>query len=32
MGIVPRLVDEMRDRDVQIPLTLFQRTKGGHDA
>jgi pilus assembly protein CpaF len=27
-GIVPRMVDELRERDVQIPLTLFQKPKG----
>jgi pilus assembly protein CpaF len=27
-GIVPRLVDELRERDVQIPISLFQKPKG----
>jgi pilus assembly protein CpaF len=31
-GIVPRLVDELRDRDIQVPLSLFQKAKGMADA
>jgi pilus assembly protein CpaF len=27
-GIVPRLVDELRERDVQVPLQIFQKPKG----
>lgn len=27
-GIVPRLVDELREQDVQIPLHIFQKPKG----
>jgi pilus assembly protein CpaF len=27
-GIVPRLVDDLRDRDIQVPMTLFQKPKG----
>ena len=27
-GIVPRLVEELRERDVQVPMTLFQKPKG----
>jgi pilus assembly protein CpaF len=27
-GIVPRLVEELRDRDVQVPMNLFQKPKG----
>jgi pilus assembly protein CpaF len=29
-GIVPRLVDELRDRDIQVPLTLFQKSPKGN--
>ena len=29
-GIVPRLVDELRDRDIQVPLTLFQKSSKGN--
>lgn len=31
-GIVPRMVDELRDRDVPIPMSLFQKPKGTVDA
>jgi pilus assembly protein CpaF len=27
-GIVPRMVDELRERDIQVPLSLFQKPKG----
>jgi pilus assembly protein CpaF len=27
-GIVPRLVDELRERDIAVPLSLFQKPKG----
>jgi pilus assembly protein CpaF len=30
-GIVPRLVEEMREREIQVPLTLFQKPKGNSD-
>ena len=30
-GVVPRLVDELRDRDVQIPISLFQKPRGAAD-
>jgi pilus assembly protein CpaF len=31
-GVVPRLVDELRERDVDIPMSLFQKPKGsGHE-
>jgi pilus assembly protein CpaF len=31
-GIVPRLADELRDRDIQVPMTLFQKPRGTTDA
>jgi pilus assembly protein CpaF len=31
-GIVPRLVDELRDRDVEVPMSLFQTRGGPADA
>jgi pilus assembly protein CpaF len=27
-GIVPRLVEELRDRDVVVPMELFQKPRG----
>jgi pilus assembly protein CpaF len=30
-GIVPRLVDELRDRDIAVPMSLFQKPKGNDD-
>ncbi len=30
-GIVPRLVDELRERDIAVPMTLFQKPKGSTD-
>jgi len=27
-GVVPRLVEELRERDLQVPMTLFQKPKG----
>lgn len=27
-GIVPRLVEELRERDIQVPMNLFQKSKG----
>jgi pilus assembly protein CpaF len=27
-GIVPRLVEDLRERDVQVPMSLFQKSKG----
>ena len=27
-GIVPRMVDELRDREIQVPMSLFQKPKG----
>ena len=26
-GVVPRLVEELRDRDIQVPMSLFQKPK-----
>ena len=26
-GIVPRLVEELREREIQVPMTLFQKAK-----
>jgi pilus assembly protein CpaF len=31
-GIVPRLADELRERDIPIPMDLFQKPKGGAGA
>jgi pilus assembly protein CpaF len=31
-GIVPRLAEELRDRDIQIPMTLFQKPRSPADA
>jgi len=28
-GIVPRLVEELRERDVEIPLSIFHKPRGG---
>lgn len=30
-GIVPRLVEELREREMEVPLHLFQRERGGGD-
>ncbi|MFN4259630.1 MAG: CpaF family protein [Gemmataceae bacterium] len=30
-GVVPRLVEELRERDITIPMTLFQKPRGGMD-
>jgi pilus assembly protein CpaF len=27
-GIVPRLVEELRDRDIAVPMSLFQKPRG----
>ena len=27
-GIVPRVVEELRDRDINVPMNLFQKPKG----
>ncbi|MFO0865651.1 MAG: hypothetical protein U0744_13530 [Gemmataceae bacterium] len=31
-GIVPRIVEELRERDIEIPLSIFQKPKGDGDA
>jgi pilus assembly protein CpaF len=31
-GIVPRLVEELRERDVEIPLSIFHKPRGGAHA
>ncbi len=31
-GVVPRLVEELHDRDVQVPMTLFQSSAGAFGA
>jgi pilus assembly protein CpaF len=31
-GIVPRLVEELRERDVELPMSLFRKPKGADDA
>jgi pilus assembly protein CpaF len=30
-GTVPRLVDELRERDVKVPMSLFQKPRGADD-
>jgi pilus assembly protein CpaF len=27
-GVVPRLVEDLRERDVQVPMSLFQKPRG----
>jgi pilus assembly protein CpaF len=29
-GIVPRLAEELRERDIQLPMSLFKKTGGGN--
>jgi len=31
LGIVPRLVEELREQEIEIPLSLFQKPRGGVD-
>jgi pilus assembly protein CpaF len=30
-GIVPRLMEELRDRDIPVPLAIFQNPRATHD-